>query len=271
MKALFTTILLALSISYNAFCQMPVPEFFEALKLAPTNKPEAKKIFLTALKKDPQFYGTYHFLGAIYMGANNLDSAAWYLNKAIALNPGNVNHTKELTYLRLINNYAYQHDFKNGFNTGWECVKQYPDNKNILVALQDLCLWAFYIKSLHIDPSYLAQAAKSEYQVNNIAQEYLIMRKIRVDDDAPVLNNVTTGKKNGVQYDMITCTLPITKKTLNIDFKLNWDLSTEFGGKTPPSQRVLSDATSTIYEKVGAMLATDDKTDIKAAIEKLTN
>jgi tetratricopeptide (TPR) repeat protein len=271
MKALFTTISLTVFISFKALCQMPVPEFFEGLKLVSTNKPEAKKNFLIALKIDPQFHGTYHFLGAIYMAANNLDSAGWYFNKAIALNPGNVNHTKELTYLRLINNYTYQQDFKNGFSTAWECVKLYPDNKNILVALKDLCLWAFYIKTAHINPTYLSQAIKPEYLVNNIAQEYMIIRKIRVDDDAPMVGNVATQMKNGGNYDIIDCTLPVTKKTITLNFKLNWDMAKDFGGKTPPTQSILSDIKSTIYEKAGAMLAADDKIDIKSTIEKLMN
>jgi tetratricopeptide (TPR) repeat protein len=271
MKALFTTISLIILISCKAHCQMPVPEFFEGLKLTPTNKTEAKKSFLAALKKDPQFHGTYHFLGAIYMAANNLDSARWYLDKAIALNPGNVNHTKEMSYLRLINNYTYQHDFKNGFNTAWECVKLYPDNKQMLLALQDLCLWAFYIKTKHIDPAYLSQAAKPEYLVNNIAQEYMIIRKLRVDDEVLMPGNQSTGMKNGANYDIIVCNSPAVKKTLTLEFKLNWDFMKEFGGKTPPTKSVLADTKSTVYERVGAMFAADDKTDVKAAIEKLMN
>jgi tetratricopeptide (TPR) repeat protein len=271
MKALYATLFFIITISFNAFCQMPVPEFFEGLKLVATNKPEAKKNFLKALSKDAQFHGTYHFLGALYMADNNLDSAAWYLKKAVDLNPGNVNHTKELSYLRLINNFSYQQDFKNGFATAWDCVKLYPDNKIIMQALKDLCLWAFYIKYDHLDPGYLAQAAKPEYVVNNIAQEYLILRKIRVDDEAPTVTNVLTQKKKGAQYDVLTCSLPNSKQTLTVDFKLTWDLTKDFGGKFVPAQPVIADSKSPVYEKIGAMLSADDKIDVKAAIEKLMN
>jgi hypothetical protein len=47
-------------------------------------------------------------------------------------------------------------------------------------------------------------------------------------------------------------------------------MAKDFGGKTPPTQAVLADSKSTVYEKIGAMLAAD-KTDVKAAIEKLLN
>lgn len=270
MKARYIFLLLLVTVTTKVFCQMPPNEFFAGIKLVPTDKVEAKKQFILALNKDPQFYGTYHFLGTIYMAANNLDSAAWYFNKSVSLNTANVNHTKELTYLRLINNYAYQHDFKNGFDKGWAWVKEYPTNANLLAALKDLCLWAFYIKYDRLDAAYLAQEIKPEYLVNSVAQEYLIMRKLRVNDEVPVMKEQVMRSKNGANYDVITSTIPTTKQTVTLNFKLNWDMMKEFGGKMPNAKAVIDDSKSAIYEKIGAMLLADDKTDVVAAITKLT-
>ncbi|MES2427683.1 MAG: hypothetical protein V4560_11960 [Bacteroidota bacterium] len=276
MKAKYFALLIVLNLSVRAFCQAPSPEFFAGLKLIATDRTEAKKNFLLALNKDPQFFGTYHFLGAIYMAANNLDSAKWYFNKAVALNTANINHTKELSYVRLINNYAYQHDFKNGFIVACEALKLYPENKQINSVASDLCLWSFYIKYDHLDPNYLSMATQSEYVVNNISQEYLILRKIRIDDDIPVVTHQAFRAKNEGNYDILTCTLPVSKKTITLNFKLNWGVK-DLLGKIPATDPIISNNKSTVYEKVGAMLAADaiqavdGKTDVKAVIEKLTN
>jgi tetratricopeptide (TPR) repeat protein len=269
MKSKALTLLLTLSVTFNAFCQAP-PEFFTGLKqVISADRANAKINFLIAVNKAPNFFGSYHFLGALYQSVNNLDSAAWYLNKAIALNNTNVNHTKELSYVRLINNYTYQHDFKNGFALAWEALKLYPDNNTIKTALKDLCLWAFYIKYDQLDPSYLSMAVKDEYLVNSVAQEYLITRKIRVDDDAPVVAGQSLVSKNNASYDVLTCTLPASKKSITLNFKLNWDMTKDFGGKTTPTDPVINNTKNPIYERIGGMLVADDKLDVKQAIEKL--
>lgn len=272
MRYKYLILTLTLTLSFNAFSQAPPAEFMTGLKqIMASDRVNAKQNFLIAINKEPAFFGSYHFLGSIYQSANNLDSAAWCFKKSIMLNSSNMNHTKEMTYLRLINNYAYQHDFKNGFAIACESLKLYPDNKTIQSALKDLCLWSFYIKYDHLDASYLAMDIKDEFVVNSINQEYLIMRKLRVDDDAPVMVKQSLVAKNKANYDVFDCTLPATKKNITLNFKLNWDMMKDFGGKIPSTEPVISNAKNPVYERIGAMLVADDKTDVKLAIEKMGN
>jgi hypothetical protein len=263
--------LLYITVGFNAFSQGFPAEFMAGLKqIQSADKAGAKANFLLAVDKAPTFFGSYHFLGDICQGDNKLDSAAWYFKKSIELNTNNLNHTKELTYARLVNNYVYQHDFKGGFDVAWDALKQFPESNNIKAALKDLCLWAFYIKYDKLDPSYLGIELKEEYLVNSIPQEYLIVRRIKVDGETPVVTGQSVGTKNKATYDMLTCNIPPQKKTITVNFKLNWDLTKDFGGKIPATAPVIGDTKKPVYERLGAMLIADDKVDVKAAIEKMT-
>ena len=92
--------------SIKTFCQAPPAEFIKGITILTTNQPEAKKYLLLAVQKDSLFHGSYHFLGVIALNEHKNDSAIWYFKKSIRLNKGNVNHTTELTYIRLINTYT---------------------------------------------------------------------------------------------------------------------------------------------------------------------
>src|ERR1700744_1572106 len=101
MKTKNLIILLSLLLSgFNAFCQAPPQEFFTGLGLITSNKAEAKKNLLIAIQKAPTYYGSYHFLGVIYITEHKPDSAIWSFKKCIEFNQGNINHTKELAYIR---------------------------------------------------------------------------------------------------------------------------------------------------------------------------
>jgi hypothetical protein len=76
---------------------------------------------------------------------------------------------------------------------------------------------------------------------------------------------------NKLYYDVFSCTLSPSKKPIEVLFKINWDMNTYYGGKEPPTNPTINDTNSTVYEKAGAMLVADDKTDLKTAIEKFLN
>jgi tetratricopeptide (TPR) repeat protein len=267
----FTLTALLLVQCVFAYCQRPPQEFIDGLQLFKTNKSQARKELLIAIQKAPDYYGSYHFLGIIYAGEHKPDSAIWCFKKSIALNTANINHTREMVYVRLINAYTNQDDFQDAFTIAWDSFKQYPDNTNIATSLKNLCLWAFYIKHDHLSPSYLSTDVKDEYVANSIPIEYLILRNLRLNDDPLKWTTQALVNKKGGSYDVFTCVDPKTNTNFEISFKINWDMNKDFGGKVPSTKDVIDNAKNPVYERVGAMLVADNKTDVKLAIEKMMN
>jgi len=271
MKILKLIVLFFLFNTVSIFSQTPPEEFFKGLDLLNEDIKQAKKEFLIARDKDTLFHGTYHFLGVIYLDENQLDSAINCFKKSIALNEKNVNHTKEMTYVRLFDAYLMKYDFNNSFSIAWEAYMHYPDNNNILQGLKDICLWSFYIKHNGLDSSYLSSELKDEYIVNSVPEEYLIIRKLRISDQSLVFSSQSLIKKKGVNYDIISCTLSKSKKSYEVKFRLNWDLNKDFGGKVANTDNVYSNSENPTYERIGALLVSDSKIDMKKEIEKLEN
>ena len=250
------------------FSQTPPNEFFKGLEVLKTNQLEAKREFQSALEKEPAFFGSYHFLGTISLRDHKLDSAIYYFNKSILLNNSNVNHTKEMAYVRLINTYSYQQDFKSAFNSAREAYKLYPDNPAVAMALKDLCKWSFYIKHAHLNPLYLSQDIQEEYVVSSISQEYLIIRALRVDDEGLQVKGQRLVNQNNANYDVVKCTVSQNNQEFDVKFKLNWDMAKEFGGKPAPIKAVLDNAENPVYERIGALLVGNEKADLKSVIEE---
>jgi hypothetical protein len=264
----FTLLLLVQSL--YAFCQRPPEEFFSGLNVINTNPTEAKQDFLISIQKAPDFHGSYHFLGVIYLDENKLDSAVWEFKKSIELNTANVNHTREMSYVRLINTYLLQRDFQHAFAIGCEAFQLYPDNQNVARSLGNACKWSFYIKYDHLDPTYLSPDIKPEYVVNSIPEEYLILPGLKVNgSNLQMMSQSLVTKKDG-NFDVFDCRISDTTKKIKVIFRINWDMNKYFGGITPPTQPVIDDANSPVYEKAGAMLVADRNTDLKAVLNKLT-
>jgi hypothetical protein len=76
-------------------------------------------------------------------------------------------------------------------------------------------------------------------------------------------------QKNGASYDVFKCTLSESKKEVEVDFKIDWDMGKYFSGKTVPTQEVIDNTKNPVYEKAGATLVADAKTDLQAAITKM--
>jgi tetratricopeptide (TPR) repeat protein len=257
--------------SVSVISQTPPEEFFKGLDLLNIDKKQAKKEFLIARDKDTLFHGTYHFLGVIYLDENKVDSAIFCFKKSVALNKDNVNHTREMAYVRLIDTYLYEHDFLNSFSEAWEAYQLYPDNNAVTQDLKDVCLWSFYIKHNGLDSTYLSSELKDEYIVNSVPEEYLIFRKIKINDNYLVFNGQRLIKKKGNNYDVLSCVLSKSNEKIDVIFKLNWNPNKDFGGNLVNTNIVYNNLEIPIYERIGARLVEDSKIDLKQEIEKLHN
>jgi len=265
----FLTLTIAIAaISTKAICQNPPEEFIKALSLITTNRAEAKTLLFIAAKKSPDYFGSYNFLGIVYTNQHQPDSAIFYYKKSLSLNSANVNHTKELTYLRLINEYTYKKDFKNAFDTGLQASNQYPDNQNIVAAVRDACLWSFYIDVNSLPADYLSADAKDEYIANTITQEYLIVRWLKLNDNALAVASQSLVNKNNSSYDVLKCQSR-DNQSITVNFKINWDMNKEFGGKPIATDAIINNKAKPAYERIGAMLHANGKTDVKAEAAKL--
>ncbi len=268
MKKLFITALFFLNI-LTLFSQNPPEEFFNGLDLLEKNTKKAKKEFLVALQKDSLFHGTYHFLGVLSLGENEIDSAVTYFTKAVLLNTENSKHTQEMSYNRLIDAYLYNHDFKNAFNVAWEANQKYPDNKTLQLNLKDVCLWSFYINHNELDSAYLSSEVKDEYIVNSVSEEYLIVRKLRIDDHYLMVTSQALKSEKGASYDVLTCKLSKIDKNIDVKFRLNWDMGKHFGGKVADTDEVYSNKDLPVYERVGALYVKDSDINIEKEIKKV--
>lgn len=267
-KRMLTIILMAF-IPIAIHGQVPPEEFFKGLDLLPINKQEAKEQFLIAHKKDTLFHGTYHFLGVIYIAENKPDSAIYCFKKSIELNRENINHTKEMAYVRFIDTYLYQCDFKNSFSVAWEAYLMYPENKGIAQELKDVCLWSYYIRHNGLDSTYLSPEIKKEYIVNSIPEEYIILRRIRINDNPLQFNGQRLVKIKRANYDILSCSNSENAEKIDLKFKLNWDMNKYYGGKEGDSKGVYADLKNPIFERIGALLVSDSKINLKEEITKI--
>lgn len=267
-KIVFIAVLFLLK-TISAFCQAPSEEFINGLKQINTDMPAAKLNFLASVAKTPSFHGSYHFLGVIYLNDHKPDSAIWYLKKAVELNTQNVSHTTEFSYSRLIAAYISKQDYENAFAAAWDAYKLFPDSKALQSGLKDACLWAYYTKNNELAPEYSSIDPRDEYVVNNIDEEYLIVRSLLVKDHNLHVAGQSLSDKKGSAYDVLTCSIAGTNDTRKIDFKINWDMNKYFGGKNGPTAEVAGNKQKSIAERAGAMLVADNKTDLPEAIKKM--
>jgi tetratricopeptide (TPR) repeat protein len=267
MKKLFLALFILQSLSLIG--QNPPEDFFKGLELIKNDAKAAKIKFLSAIKEDTSFHGSYHFLGVIYLDENKNDSAAACFKKSIFLNKENARQSREMTFVRLIDAYLYQLDFENAFNTALEAIQWHPDNHVIKQSLGDLCLWSFYIKHNGLNPEYLSRELKAEYIVNSIPEEYLILRKIRVNDHYLVFSSQKRVKIKKKHYDIISCTLSKSKEPIDVKFRINWDINTIAAGKTADTKTIYANKKLPIYERIGALLISDTDIDLENEIDKL--
>jgi hypothetical protein len=224
--------------SSAAFCQALPQEFINGLRQINNDKPAAKLSFLAAVSKAPSFHGSYHFLGVIYLNDHKPDSAIWYLKKAVELNKQNVNHTTEFSYSRLIATFISKQDYENAFAAAWDAYKLFPESTALLSGLKDACLWAYYTKNNGLDPKYSSIDPRDEYVVNNIDEEYLIVRSLLVNDHNLNVAGQSPVNKKGSAFDVLTCSIAATNDSRKIDFKINWDMNKYFGGISGPTTEV---------------------------------
>lgn len=267
-KRLLISILVIIPV-LTAQSQTPPEEFFKGLDLMSSDIKQAKKEFTIALQKDSLFHGTYHFLGVICLRQEQYDSAIYYFKKTIALNTANERHTREMAYDRLIHAYLYKLDFKDAFDAAWEAFLKYPENSGISRDLRDVCLWAYHIRHNGLDSSFLSPQMKTEYVVNSVDQEYLIVRIIRIDDNALSVQSQSLRKTKKNNYDILTCAYKQNTETTEVTFKINWDMDKYFGGKSGDTGGVYSNIGNPVFDRIGALLITDPDINLKEEIEKI--
>jgi tetratricopeptide (TPR) repeat protein len=250
--------------------QTPPEEFFKGLDLMSSDLKEAKKEFTIALHKDSLFHGTYHFLGVISIREGQYDSAIYYFKKTILLNTANERHTREMAYDRLIHAFLYKYDFKDAFDAAREAFLKYPENKVFSRDLRDVCLWSYHIRHNGLDSSYLSPQLKKEYIVNSVDQEYLIVRIIRIDDNGLSVQSQSLRKIKRNNYDILTCAYLQNTETIDLNFRINWDMDKYYGGKTGDPQGVYANAGNPVYVRIGALQIANDDIDLEEEIEKIT-
>lgn len=252
------------------FSQNPPEVFFTALQHLTTDPNLAKTELIAAIKVEPAFHGSYHFLGTIYLDEQKPDSAALYLRKSIDLNKTNVAKTQEMSYARLITAQTLSFDFNSAYQTGLEASQLYPENRLISLYFKDACLWSYYLKYTGLDKSYLSSTAKEEYMVTSIPQEYLITRIIRINNDPIQVAGQQTAEIRKKTYDLLSFVVKGKKADTPLKFQINWDMLTEMGGRPGPTANVIANVKLPIYERLGATLVQNSKADLKTEIEKLS-
>jgi len=266
----FLTIICIIIPFITTQAQAPPDEFFKGLDLMSTDIKQAKKEFIIALQKDSLFHGTYHFLGVICLRQERYDSAIYYFRKTITLNTANERHTREMAYDRLIHACLCKIDFKDAFNVASEAFLKYPENEAISRDLRDVCLWAYHIRHNGLDSSCLSPKMKEEYSVNSVDQEYLIVRMIRIDDNALSIQSQSLRKIKKNNYDVLSCAYLQNTKTVDVNFMINWDMDKYFGGKTGDTDCVYSNIGNPVFDRIGALLITNPDINLKEEIEKIS-
>lgn len=243
-------------------------EFNKGFELLDSNKiDEAKNQFRKIIELDSNEYGGYNFIGICFFKNKEFDSTIYYLQKSINRNIKNYNHSREMTIVRLCRTYLYRMDFKSAFDLAFNAYKEFPENTNIRRELMDICSWAYCIHHENLDSSYLSNEPKKEYNVTTIEQEYLIMKNLKVDDHNLSLMSQSADFKN--KYDYLKCMINKTNDSIELKFKLNWNLNKEFGGKAYDSNKVYKNNSLPIWDRLGAKLSDDKQIDLLVEVEKL--
>jgi len=120
-----------------------------------------------------------------------------------------------------------------------------------------------------LNPWYISPDLKNEYVVNSVSEEYLIIRRIRVNGKYLNVVNQSLVSKDAGNFDVLKCVLSKSKDTVEVNFKLNWNLNKDFGGKPIDYRSVYSNDSNAVYERIGALLADDPKIDVKKEIGKI--
>lgn len=223
---------------------------------------EAKVSFRNVIKLDPTNYVGYNFLGVAYYYSKEYDTSIVYLRKSIELNSMNIKHSREMTIARLASAYLYGYQFRRAYETCLNGAKEFPENRNILTLLRDVCLWSYYIGFEKLDRKYLSTSLSDYYVVTSVAQEYLILRAIKVNDHALIFMKQELNTIDGEKYDLITCRINKTSDSLQLKYKLAWDFVQEPGGKMFIPKEVANNQSNEIWERIGARLSYESELDV---------
>lgn len=225
-------------------------------------------VFKELIELTPSNYGGYNFVGLCYSQSEEHDSTIYYLLKSIELNSANLKRSREMTISRLIRTYMQKYDFKSAFELAYKSSKEFPENPILKTDLKDVYLWSYNINFEKLNKSYINKKPIEEYNVTTVSQEYLIMRNLRVNDLK--LNFIKQGLNYEDKIDILTCTYNKNADTIRLNFKINWDLNSEFGGKFySNSDSEFKNIENNIWDRIGAKLNFDAKIDLIEEIDKI--
>ena len=78
-------------------------------------------------------------------------------------------------------------------------------------------------------------------------------------------------KKNRNWYHLVRCELSHSDETVDVLFRLNWNLKKFEGGKVVDTEKVYANTKLPIHERIGALLISNPDIDLLKEIEKLEN
>lgn len=250
-----------------SFSQRPPEAFFEGLNNYTSNPALAKTQFEKAINDDSTFFGSYNFLGTILDQEKNYDAAIKNLLTAVRLNANNVSHTREMTLEHLCRVYLHMGNFELAYHTALKSINEFPENKSLVYQLREVCLWAYNTQYAGLSKEYLHPVIKPDYLVNGVSQEYLIMRNITVNNQSlHFMSQYYNGKKN---IDVLKCSFNDSKDSVNLVFKLGWEVLKTFGDNMPDYKVVYTDKAAKIWFRLGAILSSEKDIDILKEIGKI--
>lgn len=269
MKKLFLICTILTILNFNSFSQNPQEIANKGFELIEQNNyEEATKVFKNLIALAPTNYGGYNFVGLCYSQGIEYDSTIFYLKKSIELNSANFKNSREMTISRLIRTYLQKMDFKSAFELAYNSLKEFPNNNNLKTDLKDVCLWSYNINFEGFDKTYISRKPKDFYEVTSVSQEYLVLRHLRIND---LKLNLITQKLDGENNsDILVCGYNNGKDTINLIFKIKWDMNKEFGGKLFSNpEKESENKNNYIWDRIGAKLINEPKLALIEEIEKI--
>ncbi len=266
MKHILSILIASLSV-LTSFAQRPPAAFFDGLDNMIDNPAKAKQAFLQTVAEDSTFFGSYNFLGILLFQEKKYDSAIQLLQTSIRLNRNNLNHTKEMTFERLSRAYLCSGDFERSYHTALNALKEFPDNKYLASELKETCLWAYNTQYGGLSKDYLNQELRNEYQVNSVSQEYLVMRNTIVNNRNLEFRGQSYNAQKNI--DILHCSVAKSKDSVDLVFKLGWNVLKSFADNMPDYKVVYDDKEAKIWFRLGALLSNNSKAELLKEIANL--
>ena len=190
MFAKLTLGIVLLSILTNASAQDPnkVLRISQCNQYLEEGKPEMiAYVKQQILNKKCLFYDDYsedYLLGQIYEQEDSFELAGSYYATAFKLSKDCEHPNIAERYIRTLTRLS---KFDLAYKEGLAICKEFPDNKRLWLEFKDACMWAFFIKHMNLNETYLSDFYPRETYITATNIEQVL-----------IVRNLTTNKKNYV-------------------------------------------------------------------------